>query len=162
VRCRTGPIRSCRECRNGDKFALIEPGQSRIDKIFGRHDEVSREIAYRFACQIPELRAVALGRRAGGQSQHSELLALSPKSDRIQNALSFAEKNLGSSQSVDKLAEVANLNARQFSRALGNRLCRSAQDARGIFTNLGSAAANHPAQRPHLKRFRSGFEQMRP
>ena len=36
-------------------------------------------------------------RRAGGQSQHSELLALSPKSDRIQNALSYAEKNLGSS-----------------------------------------------------------------
>ncbi|NOP02817.1 GlxA family transcriptional regulator, partial [Klebsiella pneumoniae] len=26
-------------------------------------------------------------RRSGGQSQHSELLALSPKSDRIQNAL---------------------------------------------------------------------------
>ncbi len=48
-------------------------------------------------------------RRAGGQSQHSELLALSPKSDRIQNALSYAEKNLGSSLSVDKLAEVAKL-----------------------------------------------------
>ncbi len=48
-------------------------------------------------------------RRAGGQSQHSELLALSPKSDRIQNALSYAEKNLGSSLSVDKLAEVASL-----------------------------------------------------
>jgi transcriptional regulator GlxA family with amidase domain len=56
-------------------------------------------------------------RRAGGQSQHSELLALSPKSDRIQNALSFAEKNLGSALSVDKLAEVANLSPRQFSRA---------------------------------------------
>src|SRR6266436_6117375 len=56
-------------------------------------------------------------RRAGGQSQHSELLALSPKSDRIQNALSYAEKNLGSSLSVDKLAEVASLSPRQFSRA---------------------------------------------
>jgi transcriptional regulator GlxA family with amidase domain len=56
-------------------------------------------------------------RRAGGQSQHSELLALSPKSDRIQNALSFAAKNLGSSLSVDKLAEAANLSPRQFSRA---------------------------------------------
>src|ERR1700730_11803408 len=33
-------------------------------------------------------------RRTGGQSQHSELLALSPKSDRIQNALAYAEKNL--------------------------------------------------------------------
>jgi len=56
-------------------------------------------------------------RRSGGQSQHSELLALSPKSDRIQNALSYAEKNLGSSLSVDKLAEVASLSPRQFSRA---------------------------------------------
>jgi transcriptional regulator GlxA family with amidase domain len=56
-------------------------------------------------------------RRAGGQSQHSELLALSPKSDRIQNALSYAEKNLASSLSVDKLAAVANLSPRQFSRA---------------------------------------------
>jgi transcriptional regulator GlxA family with amidase domain len=56
-------------------------------------------------------------RRAGGQSQHSELLALSPKSDRIQNALSYAEKNLASSLSVDKLAGVANLSPRQFSRA---------------------------------------------
>jgi transcriptional regulator GlxA family with amidase domain len=56
-------------------------------------------------------------RRAGGQSQHSELLTLSPKSDRIQNALSFAEKNLSSSLSVDKLAAVANLSPRQFSRA---------------------------------------------
>jgi transcriptional regulator GlxA family with amidase domain len=56
-------------------------------------------------------------RRAGGQSQHSELLALSPKSDRIQNAITFAEKNLGSSLSVEKLAGVANLSPRQFSRA---------------------------------------------
>jgi transcriptional regulator GlxA family with amidase domain len=56
-------------------------------------------------------------RRAGGQSQHSELLTLSPKSDRIQNALSYAERNLGSSLSVDKLAEVASLSPRQFSRA---------------------------------------------
>jgi transcriptional regulator GlxA family with amidase domain len=56
-------------------------------------------------------------RRAGGQSQHSELLTLSPKSDRIQNALSYAEGNLGSSLSVDKLAEVASLSPRQFSRA---------------------------------------------
>jgi transcriptional regulator GlxA family with amidase domain len=56
-------------------------------------------------------------RRAGGQSQHSELLALSPKSDRIQSAISYAEKNLRSRLSVDKLAEVANLSPRQFSRA---------------------------------------------
>jgi transcriptional regulator GlxA family with amidase domain len=56
-------------------------------------------------------------RRAGGQSQHSELLALSPKSDRIQNAVRYAEKNLGSALSVEKLAQAANLSPRQFSRA---------------------------------------------
>jgi len=56
-------------------------------------------------------------RRAGGQSQHSELLALSPKSDRVQNAVRYAEKNLGSELSVEKLAQVANLSPRQFSRA---------------------------------------------
>jgi transcriptional regulator GlxA family with amidase domain len=56
-------------------------------------------------------------RRAGGQSQHSELLALSPKSDRIQNAVRYAEKNLGSALPVEKLAQVANLSPRQFSRA---------------------------------------------
>ncbi|MGC2030638.1 MAG: GlxA family transcriptional regulator [Steroidobacteraceae bacterium] len=56
-------------------------------------------------------------RRAGGQSQHSELLTLSPKSDRIQNAITYAEKHLHSELSVGKLAEVANLSPRQFSRA---------------------------------------------
>ena len=56
-------------------------------------------------------------RRAGGQCQHSELLALSPKSDRIQNAIGYAEKHLRSELSVGKLAEVANLSPRQFSRA---------------------------------------------
>jgi transcriptional regulator GlxA family with amidase domain len=56
-------------------------------------------------------------RRAGGQSQHSELLTLSPKSDRIQNAITYAEKHLHTELPVAKLAEVANLSPRQFSRA---------------------------------------------
>lgn len=56
-------------------------------------------------------------KRTGGQSQHSEMLALSPKSDRIQNAIAYAEKNLRTALSVEKLAEVANLSPRQFSRA---------------------------------------------
>lgn len=56
-------------------------------------------------------------KRTGGQSQHSEMLSLSPKSDRIQNAIAYAEKNLHTSLSVDRLAEVAHLSTRQFSRA---------------------------------------------
>jgi transcriptional regulator GlxA family with amidase domain len=56
-------------------------------------------------------------RRAGGQSQHSVLLELNPKSDRIQSALAYAERNLQASLSIDELAEVAHLSSRQFSRA---------------------------------------------
>src|ERR1700744_1932217 len=56
-------------------------------------------------------------RRAGGQSQHSALLELEPKSDRIQNALAYAKKNLHTPLSVERLAEAASLSPRQFSRA---------------------------------------------
>jgi transcriptional regulator GlxA family with amidase domain len=56
-------------------------------------------------------------RRSGGQSQFSALLELEPKSDRIQDALGYAKKNLHRRLSVDKLADVANLSPRQFSRA---------------------------------------------
>jgi len=55
-------------------------------------------------------------RRAGGQSQHSTLLDLDAKSDRVQTALQFARRNLSTSLSVDKLAEAACLSPRQFSR----------------------------------------------
>ena len=77
-----------------------------VEKDLG--SEVARSVAKKL---------VMHHRRAGGQSQHSELLALSPKTDRIQNALSYAEKNLGSPLTVDKLAEAASLSPRQFSRA---------------------------------------------
>jgi transcriptional regulator GlxA family with amidase domain len=55
--------------------------------------------------------------RTGGQSQHSALLELEPKSDRIQSALTYAKKNLAEPLSVEQLAEVARLSPRQFSRA---------------------------------------------
>jgi len=60
---------------------------------------------------------VVYHRRAGGQSQHSALLELEPKSDRIQSALTYAKKNLSTPLSVEQLAEVARLSPRQFSRA---------------------------------------------
>jgi len=56
-------------------------------------------------------------RRAGGQSQHSELLELQPKSDRVQTVLAYAKRNLKNGLSVPELAEVARLSPRQFSRA---------------------------------------------
>lgn len=55
-------------------------------------------------------------RRSGGQSQHSEMLRLAPKSDRVQLALQYARSNLSKPLSVDDLARVANLSTRQFGR----------------------------------------------
>jgi transcriptional regulator GlxA family with amidase domain len=55
-------------------------------------------------------------RRAGGQSQHSALLDLDAKSDRVQSALQFARRNLGKPLSVEELAKAACLSPRQFSR----------------------------------------------
>jgi transcriptional regulator GlxA family with amidase domain len=56
-------------------------------------------------------------RRGGGQSQFSTLLELTPKSDRIQTALSYARDNLHKPLTVPDLAEAAHLSPRQFSRA---------------------------------------------
>src|SRR6267142_2924749 len=60
---------------------------------------------------------VVYHRRSGGQSQHSALLELDAKSDRIQSALDYAKRNLQTPLSVEKLAEAAHLSPRQFSRA---------------------------------------------
>jgi len=56
-------------------------------------------------------------RRAGGQSQFSELLDLEAKSDRIQRVLTHMRRNLHLELSVPDLASVASLSPRQFSRA---------------------------------------------
>jgi len=60
---------------------------------------------------------VVYHRRSGGQSQHSALLEMEPKSDRIQTAMAYAKQNLHTPLSVDQLAEAAHLSTRQFSRA---------------------------------------------
>ncbi|HXP65043.1 MAG TPA: GlxA family transcriptional regulator [Steroidobacteraceae bacterium] len=68
---------------------------------------------------------VMFHRRAGGQLQHSALLELDAKSDRIQNALVYARKHLQSPLTVEQLADVANLSPRQFSRAFHAETGRS-------------------------------------
>jgi transcriptional regulator GlxA family with amidase domain len=70
--------------------------------------ELSREIARHM---------VVYHRRSGGQSQFSALLEMEPKTDRIQDALSYARRNLRKALSVEELADVAHLSPRQFSRA---------------------------------------------
>jgi transcriptional regulator GlxA family with amidase domain len=67
--------------------------------------------------RIVAKKLVLFQRRAGGQLQHSEFLELEGKSDRIQNAITFAKNHLQSTLSVEQLAAAANLSPRQFSRA---------------------------------------------
>ncbi|MUV15246.1 GlxA family transcriptional regulator [Noviluteimonas gilva] len=77
-----------------------------IEKDFGA--ELSRAVARSL---------VVHHRRAGGQSQHSALLDLDAKTDRIQGALAYARQHLRSALTVEELAEAAHLSPRQFSRA---------------------------------------------
>jgi transcriptional regulator GlxA family with amidase domain len=60
---------------------------------------------------------VVYHRRSGGQSQFSTLLDLDAKSDRIQRAIDYANRNLRRELSVEELADAAGLSPRQFSRA---------------------------------------------
>jgi transcriptional regulator GlxA family with amidase domain len=74
-------------------------------------EDLGRDISKAVARQL-----VVYHRRAGGQSQHSTLLELEPKSDRVQSALAFAKRHLRENLSVEQLADIARLSPRQFSR----------------------------------------------
>jgi transcriptional regulator GlxA family with amidase domain len=86
--------------------AGIDLALGMLEKDFGA--ELARSVAQNL---------VVYHRRAGGQSQHSALLEMDAKSDRIQNALTYAKRNLRASLTVDQLADAAHLSPRQFSRA---------------------------------------------
>lgn len=86
--------------------AGIDLALAMVEKDLGA--EIARAVARKL---------VIYHRRAGGQSQHSVLLELEPKSDRIQTALAYAKENLHTPLSVEQLAEAAHLSPRQFSRA---------------------------------------------
>jgi transcriptional regulator GlxA family with amidase domain len=84
-----------------------------IDLALGMIEkDVGAELARAVARKL-----VVYHRRAGGQSQHSALLELDAKTDRIQSALAYARQNLRSALTVEELAEAAHLSPRQFSRA---------------------------------------------
>jgi transcriptional regulator GlxA family with amidase domain len=64
-------------------------------------------------------------RRTGGQSQHSALLDVANRSDRVQRALAFARQHLDEPLSNDRLAAVACLSPRQFTRVFRGETGRS-------------------------------------
>src|SRR5512132_3022548 len=87
-------------------------------------------------------------RRAGGQSQFSRLLDLEPKSDRIQNALAYAKRNLHTPLTVAQLAEEAHLGPRQFSRAFraetGQSPAKAIENLRVEAARLMMEQSRHP------------------
>ena len=107
-------------------------------------------------------RLVMHHRRAGGQSQHSELLELAPSSDRIQKALIFAKANLANPLTVDELAEVAALSPRQFARAFraetGQTPAKAAEQMRLGAARLMLEETRHPLDQIARE---SGFVDMR-
>ena len=93
-------------------------------------------------------RLVMHQRRSGGQSQHSEMLELAPKSDRIQQALEHARRNLSQALSVEELAEVASLSPRQFSRVFtaetGQSPAKAVEGLRLEAARLMIESSRHP------------------
>jgi transcriptional regulator GlxA family with amidase domain len=90
-------------------------------------------------------------KRAGGQSQHSALLAMNPKTDRIQDALAHARRNLRTVTSVEDLAVAAGLSPRQFSRAFraetGVSPAKALESLRLDAARLMIEQSRHPIER---------------
>lgn len=88
--------------------------------------------------------------RSGGQSQHSALLGINPKSDRIQDVLAFARRNLNKSLSIEDLAQVAGLSPRQFSRAFraetGMSPAKAIESLRLEAARLMTEQSRHPVE----------------
>ncbi|PVX85014.1 GlxA family transcriptional regulator [Paraburkholderia unamae] len=101
--------------------------------------EVARSVAHKL---------VMYQRRSGGQSQHSEMLALAPKSDRIQTALDYARRNLNRALTVEQLAEAVHLSPRQFSRVFtaetGQSPARAVEGLRLEAARLMIEQSTHP------------------
>ena len=87
-------------------------------------------------------------RRAGGQSQHSALLEMNAKSDRIQLALDFAKRHINTALDVEQLAAAASLSPRQFSRVFrsetGQTPAKAVENLRVEAARLMMEQTNHP------------------
>ena len=92
---------------------------------------------------------VVYHRRAGGQSQHSALLEMEAKSDRVQLALDFAKRNIGKAElDVEQLAAAARLSPRQFSRVFraetGRTPAKAVESLRVEAARLMMEQTHHP------------------
>lgn len=110
-----------------------------VEKDLGA--DVVRSVAHRL---------VMHQRRSGGQSQHSEMLKLAPKSDRIQQALDYARRHLAQPLSVEELAEAASLSPRQFSRVFtaetGQSPAKAVEGLRLEAARLLIESSRHPLE----------------
>jgi transcriptional regulator GlxA family with amidase domain len=117
--------------------AGIDLALAMVEKDFGA--DVARAVARQL---------VVYHRRAGGQSQFSALLDLEPKSDRIQQALAYAKRNLDKPLTVRQLAEAAHLSPRQFSRAFhaetGQSPAKAIENLRVEAARLMMEQSRHP------------------
>ncbi|MCU1761008.1 GlxA family transcriptional regulator [Pseudomonas sp. 14P_8.1_Bac3] len=116
--------------------AGIDLALAMVEKDHGA--ELARSVAQKL---------VMYHRRAGGQSQHSALLELEPKSDRIQTVLGYAREHLADTLSVEQLADVARLSPRQFSRAFR---AETGQSPAKAIENLRLEAARQMLERGRL------------
>ena len=119
--------------------AEIDLALALVEKDLGAN--VARSVAHRL---------VMHQRRSGGQSQHSEMLKLAPKSDRIQQALEHARRNLAQPLSVEELAEAASLSPRQFSRVFtaetGQSPAKAVEGLRLEAARLMIESSRHPLE----------------
>jgi transcriptional regulator GlxA family with amidase domain len=117
--------------------AGIDLALGMVEKDFGA--DLARAVAQKL---------VLYHRRAGGQSQHSELLKLDAKSDRIQSALAYAREHLKTALTVEQLAEAAHLSPRQFSRAFraetGQSPAKAVENLRVEAARLMMEQTRHP------------------
>ncbi len=117
--------------------AGIDLALGMIEKDYGA--DLARSVARKL---------VVYHRRAGGQSQHSALLEMDAKSDRIQTALDYAKRNLRSPLSVEQLADAAHLSPRQFSRAFraetGQSPAKAVEHLRVEAARLMMEQSRHP------------------
>ena len=119
--------------------ACVDLALAMVEKDIGR--EVAKSVARTL---------VVFHRRAGGQSQHSALLELDAKSDRVQDALIFARRNLHEPLSVERLAEAARLSPRQFSRVFrtetGQSPAKAIENLRLEAARLMLEQGRHPVE----------------